>query len=335
MPFCTQCGSSHDSTINFCTACGTRVAAAQEAAVTAAVDAALVSPVPPLTPIPAPVTPVAAASVPVASAPVAAASAAPGAQPGAAVDGAVSRVASALGHQGELSPNAKLGIKVAGGAAAVVVLFMLFGALFSGGSTLIVLLLVAAAATAGFLAYRAHAQETREARTLASLPPSVQHVVAQMDGGAQAAFFNEYERLKKRVSIAYLLWFFFGAHYFYLRQAMLNVAYWFTGAGFGFWGLIDLFRMRSLVRAANEQSARQALQTLHVGAVFANLPAAPVAMTQPVPPMPLPQQVGYPAPQGYYPQQPGYVQAQPGYVQQPVDVVRPADSQQPGQPMGI
>ena len=150
----------------------------------------------------------------------------------------------------------------------------------------IVLLIVAAFGVAGFFAYRAHEQETREARTIGSLPPSVQHVVAQMDGGAQAAFFNEYERFKKRTSISYLLWWLFGAHYFYLRQPMLNVAYWVTGAGAGWWGLFDLFRMRSLVRTANEQSARQALQTLHIGAAFAQMPAAPGLMVQPVPPAP-------------------------------------------------
>lgn len=63
----------------------------------------------------------------------------------------------------------------------------------------------------------------------------------------------------------------------------LNVVHRLTFAGAGWWALLDLFRMRSLVRTANEQSARQALQTLHIGAAFAQMPAAPTLMTQPVP----------------------------------------------------
>ena len=151
-----------------------------------------------------------------------------------------------------------------------------FGIFFTG--LFITLLFV------GFIAYKAHEKESQEARTLRSLPPSVQHVVAQMEPGAQAAFFNEYERYKKRIVVAYLLLWLCGAHYFYLRQPLLNAAYWFTGAGAWLWYWIDVFRMPSLVRTANEQSARQALQTLHVGAVFAQMPAAPTHMVQPVPP---------------------------------------------------
>lgn len=175
-----------------------------------------------------------------------------------------------------------------GGLIALVVLVKILGAIASGGfGSVLMFLAFGAVAAVGFFAYGAHRQETREARTVASLPPSVQHVVAQMEAGAQAAFFNEYERFKKRTWVAYLLmWPLFGTHYFYLRQPLLNVVYWLTGGGVGLWALIDLFRMRSLVHAANEQTARQALQTLHIGATFANMPAPPTAMTQPVPPRP-------------------------------------------------
>lgn len=180
----------------------------------------------------------------------------------------------------------RIAAMAAGGLVALFLVIKLIGAIADGGfgGVLVTVGLIALAGV-GYAAWTSHNQETREARTLASLPPSVQHVVAQMEPGAQSSFFDEYERNKKRTWVAYLLlWPCFGTHYFYLRQPLLNVFYWFTGAGAGLWGLIDVFRMRSLVRAANEQVARQALQTLHIGATFASMPAAPAAMRAPVPP---------------------------------------------------
>ena len=245
----------------------------------------MASPVPPMSAQPQPLPPVPDLAPGVASAPRAGSSTSD-------LAGMISSLKIPGVPEGESGKPIRLAIVGAGVlvvlGVGIAVLSKIMGALMRGEGILgfIVLLIVAAFGVAGFFAYRAHEQETREARTIGSLPPSVQHVVAQMDGGAQAAFFNEYERFKKRTSISYLLWWLFGAHYFYLRQPMLNVAYWVTGAGAGWWGLFDLFRMRSLVRTANEQSARQALQTLHIGAAFAQMPAAPGLMVQPVPPAP-------------------------------------------------
>lgn len=145
--------------------------------------------------------------------------------------------------------------------------------------TLLILLLLIGLIAAAVMAYRSSQEETREARTVRSLPPSVQHVVAQMDGGSQAAFFNEYERKKKKKSIGWLLWFFFGFHHLYVSKVGLQFAYWFTFGGLGIWTIADFFRMPSIIRSANEQMAREALQTLHIGTAFGRQPSAPNAMT--------------------------------------------------------
>lgn len=137
------------------------------------------------------------------------------------------------------------------------------------------LLLLAVLAGIGFALYKASEaskQESSEARTVRSLPPSVQHVVLQMDPGAQSALFNEYESKKKRTSIGYIFWLFLGWHYIYARQIGLQFAFWFTLGGFGIWWLVDLFRMPSIIRACNEQVARQALQTLGLGTAFRDNP---------------------------------------------------------------
>lgn len=89
-----------------------------------------------------------------------------------------------------------------------------------------------------------------------------------MNASTQVAFFNEYERKKKRISMGYLLWILFGFHYLYYGKVGLQFAYWLTFAGFGVWALVDLFRMPSIARSANEQMARQALQTLQIGTAF-------------------------------------------------------------------
>lgn len=304
MRFCAACGGERVAASLFCTGCGTRFpaddATHSAAAVSqghAATQAARATPLPQVDQVVTPGMPHGGSH-----------SVTP--QPGSSQP---SQTPSSPLADLELPGGTKINPKIAkmvgigiGAVIALIIIVKVLGALLSGGAGSIFLVLaLLLAGVIGFFAYTSHRQETREARTVASLPPSVQHVVAQMEPGARSAFFNEYERYRKKTWVAYLLmWPLFGTHYFYLRQPLLNVLYWFTGAGGGIWGLIDLFRMRSLVRTANEQSARQALQTLHVGAVFSSMPAAPRAMTQPVPPMyapaapPIPpMQPAHPTPQ--------------------------------------
>jgi hypothetical protein len=130
------------------------------------------------------------------------------------------------------------------------------------------LIILAGAAYGIYQAYLSSQTETKEARSIKSLPPSVQHAVAGMDPTTQSAFFNEYEAKKKRSSIGYIAWATCGWHYLYLKKVGLQFAFWFTAGGFGVWWFFDLFRMPSIVRSANEQIARDALQTLSHGMAF-------------------------------------------------------------------
>jgi hypothetical protein len=140
--------------------------------------------------------------------------------------------------------------------------------------SLLVLVILGGLVYAGYKAYKANHEETSESRTIKSLPPTVQHTVAQMDPASQNAFFNEYDRKKKKVSVAYIVWILLGWHYLYLKKVGLQFAFWFTLGGFGFWWIADLFRMPSLVRGTNEMIAREALQTLAIGNQFRN--SAPI-----------------------------------------------------------
>lgn len=187
-------------------------------------------------------------------------------------------------------------------------------------TTFLVIVILGIVGVGIFMSVKSAKEESAEARTVRSLPPSVQHTVAQMDPASQSAFFNEYESKKKKKSIGYLLWFFFGWHYIYVGKVGLQFAYWFTFGGLGFWALVDLFRMPSIIGSANEQTARQALQMLHMGATFASLPQSAQGLLHS---MPNPQFAGYPQAQvgNYSPTQiGGQVQAQSaGYPQPAVE----------------
>ena len=55
----------------------------------------------------------------------------------------------------------------------------------------------------------------------------------------------------KSTGTAYLCWFFFGCHYAYLGKWGLQILYWCTLGGMGFWAFVDLFTMSSKVNNHN------------------------------------------------------------------------------------
>ena len=183
-----------------------------------------------------------------------------------------------------------------------------------GGNALgvfIAILVVAALAFAGYRAYQASQEETSESRTIKSLPPSIQHVVAQMDTGSQNAFFNEYERKKKKKSIGWIAWLLIGWHYLYAGKVGVQFAFWFTLGGFGIWWMVDLFRIPSIMRSANELIARAAIQTLGTAAAFGS-GAGPQNIQAP-PPQPQPPAVEAP------PSQPNVEGGEPPELEPPTE----------------
>lgn len=141
---------------------------------------------------------------------------------------------------------------------------------------LIVVVIIAAIVAAVVMAYRASQEESKESRTLTSLPPSVQHVVAQMDGTTQAAFFNEYWEKRRKASVGYIAWLLLGFHYLYAKKVGVQIFFWvswFFVVG-EIWWLVDLFRVPRIMSEANEQIARQCLQTLSMAASY-RAPSAP------------------------------------------------------------
>lgn len=71
---------------------------------------------------------------------------------------------------------------------------------------------------------------------------------------------RDYKVRKKSAFFAYFFWFFFGFHYLYLGRIGIQLIYWLTIGGFGFWMLIDLFR----IPRNNRAKVRQAIVAMVV-----------------------------------------------------------------------
>ena len=145
-------------------------------------------------------------------------------------------------------------------------------------------------AVIGYGIYRASQKDT-EVKTVQDLPPSVQKAFLQMPPEDQSSFFLEFGQKRKKMWIGYVALFLIGWHYLYYGKVGVQFAFWLTLGGFGFWWFVDLFRIQTLTRAANEVIAREAIQTLALGHAFTTGYGTPQAQPPP-PPSPSPQ--GFP-----------------------------------------
>jgi hypothetical protein len=90
-----------------------------------------------------------------------------------------------------------------------------------------------------------------------TIPASLRVVFQSLPAETQALVWRDYEHRKKSGLIAYLLWFFFGFHYLYLGKIGIQLIYWLTVGGFGFWAFIDLFRIPRMIERRNEDILRE------------------------------------------------------------------------------
>jgi len=101
-----------------------------------------------------------------------------------------------------------------------------------------------------------------------SIPYALQGVFLSLPANTQSLVLRDYEVRKKSTFFAYFFWFFFGFHYLYLGRIGIQLIYWLTIGGCGFWMLIDLFRIPGMVERKNEDIARELMaqyQAMRVG----------------------------------------------------------------------
>ena len=95
-----------------------------------------------------------------------------------------------------------------------------------------------------------------------SLPAMVRNELATLAAQRQEEFVDEYDRHSKGLAVAYLLWFFFGLHYAYMRKWGVQVIFWLTLGGVGIWWIVDAFRMPGLIKDYNKDKAVEVLRNL-------------------------------------------------------------------------
>ena len=98
-------------------------------------------------------------------------------------------------------------------------------------------------------------------RVLSSLSRTVREQLAYLSPDQQRAFLWRYRARAKSPLIA-LLFLPLGWHYLYLRRPGLQVLFWLTLGGLAAWWVLDLFRIRRLVREYNRNVAAHVMRAL-------------------------------------------------------------------------
>lgn len=96
-----------------------------------------------------------------------------------------------------------------------------------------------------------------------SLPAMVRNELAKMPAQKQEEFVEEYKRKAKSTGVAYLfLLLILSMHYGYLNKWGLQIVFWLTAGGLGFWWIIDIFRLSGLVKNHNKDVATDTMRNL-------------------------------------------------------------------------
>jgi hypothetical protein len=99
------------------------------------------------------------------------------------------------------------------------------------------------------------------ARVASSLSRTVREQLAYLSPDQQRAFLWRYRAQAKSpiVALAFLP---LGWHYLYLRKRGLQVLFWLTLGGLAAWWVLDIFRIRGLVRDYNRRVAMHVMRAL-------------------------------------------------------------------------
>lgn len=84
-----------------------------------------------------------------------------------------------------------------------------------------------------------------------------------LESEQQRIFFDEFDRRKKSITTAYILWFVLGWHYAYLRKWGWLILYILSVGGLFIWAIIDLFRIPKMVDDYNNNLALEILKDIN------------------------------------------------------------------------
>jgi hypothetical protein len=99
------------------------------------------------------------------------------------------------------------------------------------------------------------------ASVASSLSRTVREQLAYLTPDQQRAFLWRYRAQAKSPTVAFLF-LPLGWHYLYLRKRGLQILFWLTLGGLAAWWVLDIFRLRGLVRDYNRRVAIHVMRAL-------------------------------------------------------------------------
>jgi hypothetical protein len=100
------------------------------------------------------------------------------------------------------------------------------------------------------------------------LHPTALETLRKLGPVHQESFVREFRRRAKKIALAYLWWMFpvplMGVHYGYMGKWPTQFVFWATLGGFGFWWLVDAFRIPGLVRDLNSTIAQDLVRDIAI-----------------------------------------------------------------------
>ncbi|WP_185145186.1 TM2 domain-containing protein [Chryseobacterium sp. 3008163] len=92
----------------------------------------------------------------------------------------------------------------------------------------------------------------------------VQKKYRDLNSEQQRIFIGEFERRKKSLGVAYLLWILGGWYYAYLKKLGWLILFLLTAGGLFIWAIIDLFRIPKLIEDYNNDLALEILRDISI-----------------------------------------------------------------------
>ncbi len=99
---------------------------------------------------------------------------------------------------------------------------------------------------------------------LVDLPADVRADIANFPPEAQTAFFEDYNRKEKSISLAYVFHLVAGLAYAYEGKWIKQILFWITFYGFGVWWVVQLFRLPGSIKKTNKEIARKISRRIKV-----------------------------------------------------------------------
>ena len=99
------------------------------------------------------------------------------------------------------------------------------------------------------------------AALLKILPAEVSSELETLSPGKKVEFLIRYNSELKTQGLLVIL-FALSCHYWYLNNWKLQLLYWLTLGGLGFWTLVDMFRLAPMLKAYNAELAKKTLELI-------------------------------------------------------------------------